>query len=254
MGRTKRSLLLFVTVAVLGTLVGCGSNPAVAGGGAQNMLASSSSGDLPYTITVNGNGLASATPDVVDIQLGVETINNDAAVAISDNAKSMNAVMDAIKALEIEDKDIQTANYNMWVEQVYDRDGMLTDQIRYHVNNQVNIRIRDLSKTGKLLEDALKAGANTVNGITFGVDDITALQSEARVKAIANAKAKAEELAAALGLRVGKVRQVSEYSSSSTPNIEYRMADGKGGGGETPIASGSFTVSLDVQIVFDIAQ
>jgi uncharacterized protein YggE len=104
--------------------------------------------------------------------LGVETINNDAAVAISDNAKSMNAVMDAIKALEIEDKDIQTANYNMWVEQVYDRDGMLTDQIRYHVNNQVNIRIRDLSKTGKLLEDALKAGANTVNGITFGVDDI----------------------------------------------------------------------------------
>ena len=252
----KRNLLLFVAVTVLGLLVGCGSRATVAGSGVQSALPAVSGGaEMPYTITVNGTGVASAVPDVADIQLGVESTDRDAAEAISSNTMSMNAVMAAIKELGIEDKDIQTLSYNMWVEQVYDRDGMPTDEMRYHVSNQITVRLRMLDEAGKLLEEALKAGANNVGGITFGVDDTSALESEAREKAIADAEAKAEELAAGFEVRVGKVHQVSEYTSGYDPSpSSMLMRDGLGGGGEVPISGGSFNVSVDVQVIFDIEQ
>ncbi len=248
--KVRTGLLVLAAAGMLGLLVGCGAQ-VQAGGGTYAAVG----GEALYTINVSGSGMASNTPDIADIQLGVETVDDDAAKAISESTAKMKTVLDAVKALGIEDKDIQTVNYNMWVEQIYDREsGMPTGQVRYHVTNQINVRLRDLTQAGKLLENALAAGANNVGSITFGVSDPTELQKEARAAALVNARAKAEELAAGLGIRVGKVRQVSEYISGNNPVPVVARDMGMGGGGEVPIASGSYNVTVEVQVIFDIIQ
>ena len=185
----------------------------------------------------------------------MEATNADAAQAIAENTTKMNAVLAAIEALGVEGKDIQTVNYNMWAEHVRNPEtGEPTGQMRYHVNNQVNVRLYDVTLAGQLLEDALSAGANNVDSITFSVDDPTELQKQAREIAIQNARAKADELAAGLGIQVGKVRQVNEYVSGYNPVPMPMMAEGRGGSGEVPITNGSYNVTVEVQIVFDIIQ
>ncbi len=253
--KVRTGVLVLAAVGMIGLLVGCGAQVQAGGGGPAGVTYTAVGGDVPYTINVSGSGMASRTPDIADIQLGVETVNDDAAQAISESTTKMKAVLDAVKALGVEDKDIQTVNYNMWVEQIYNQEtGIPTGQVRYHVTNQVNVRLRDLTQAGKLLENALAAGANNVGSITFGVSDPTELQKQARVLAVQNARAKADELAAGLGIRVGQVRTVSEYVSGVTPVPMYAKNTVMGGGGEVPIASGSYNVTVEVQVVFDIIQ
>ena len=253
--KVRTGLLVLAAAGMIGLLLGCGAQAQAGGGTVSGATYAAVGGDVPYTINVSGSGMASNTPDIADIQLGVEAVNDDAAQAISESTTKMKAVLDAVKALGIEDKDIQTVNYSMWVEQIYNQDtGIPTGQVRYHVTNQINVRLRDLTLTGKLLEDALTAGANNVGSITFGVSDPTELQKQARATAVENARAKAEELAAGLGVRVGKVRQVSEYVSGYNPVPVVARDMGMGGGGEVPIATGSYNVAVEVQVIFDIIQ
>ncbi len=249
--KVRTGLLVIAAVGMMGLLLGCGAK-VQAGGGTTYASAGS---DVAYTINVSGSGLASNTPDIADIQLGVESVTDEAAQAISESTTKMKSVLEAVKALGIEDKDIQTVNYSMWVEQIYNQEtGIPTGQVRYHVTNQINVRLRDLTLAGKLLENALTAGANTVGSITFGVNDPTELQKQARALALQNARAKADELAAGLGIRVGKVRTVSEYVSGPIPVASYAKDMGMGGGGEVPVATGSYNVTVEVQVVFDIVQ
>ena len=252
--KVRTGLLVLAAAGMIGLLLGCGAK-VQAGGGGTGVTYAAVGGDTPYTINVNGSGMASNTPDITDIQLGVEAVTDDAAQAISESTTKMKAVLDAVKALGVEDKDIQTVNYSMWVEQIYNPEtGIPTGQVRYHVTNQINVRLHDLTLTGKLLENTLAAGANNVGSITFGVSDPTELQKQARATAVQNARAKAEELAAGLGVRVGKVRQISEYISGPVPMASYARDMGMGGGGEVPIATGSYNVTVEVQVIFDIIQ
>jgi uncharacterized protein YggE len=253
--KVRTGLMVLTAAGMLGLLLGCGAKVQAGGGTVSGATYAAVGGDTPYTINVNGSGMTSNTPDIADIQLGVEAVNDDAAQAISESTSKMKAVLDAVKALGIEDKDIQTVNYSMWVEQIYNPEtGIPTGQVRYHITNQINVRLHDLTLTGKLLENTLAAGANNVGSITFGVSDPTELQKQARATAVQNARAKAEELAAGLGVRVGKVRQVSEYVSGPVPMATYAKDMGMGGGGEVPIATGSYNVTVEVQVIFDIIQ
>ena len=250
--------LLLALVAI--TLTGCAGTPAMAGGGTQPALVSSplqSSGEPPArTISINGVGTASAQPDLALIQLGAESIDNDAGRAISDNTGRMTAVMDVLKTMGLEDKDVQTVNYSMWIEQVYDREGQPTGETRYHVVNQVRIRLRDLGTTGELMQKALEAGANNVGGVSFTVADPVALQREARDRAIADARAKAGQLATGLGAQLGSLRQVSEYGGVIAPGVPMESyGGGIGGGGDAvPMSGGEFNVTVEIQVIFDIAE
>ncbi len=243
--------IVLLSLAVVG--VACGT-PAIAGGGRSAGVTAYAPGDTnAYTINVNGTGVASIRPDVVEVQLGVEAIGADAEQVINQSTSRMEAVLAAIEDLGIADEDVQTINYNMWVEQSYDDNGRPTDKLRYHVNHQVNVRLSDVAKTGELLEKALKAGANTVGGIQFNVANPETLQSQAREAALQDARAKAEELASGLGVRLGNVRFVTEYSSNYVPAPRMAMEEGLGGG-SVPVASGSFDVTVEVQVTFDIVQ
>ena len=166
----------------------------------------------------------------------------------------MKAVMAALQAQGIPAEDIQTVNYAMGVEQVVDRDGKPTCvETRTRVSNQVRIKVTDLNQTGTVLAAALKAGANTVGGIEFGVLDPVALQTQARDKAIADAQAKATQLAAGFDAKLGPIHTVNEYSGPVSPMAKYDASAGVGGGGQVPISPGQFTVTIEVQASYDIA-
>ena len=204
------------------------------------------------TISVNGDGAASAAPDIADIELGVQTIHEDPTVGIDENTTAMARVIEALIDLDIDEDDIQTQSFNMWVEQVYGPDGP-TGEFLYHVINQIVVRVRDLDMTGDVLGAALAAGANNVSGITFGVEATQTLEETARDAAVDNAVAKAEQLAERLGVEVGSPRHVVETSGGfpQRAGVERAFA-AESLEASVPVSPGDFTVHVSVNIVFDI--
>ena len=238
---------------------GCAS-AAQAGGPLASVASQTDTEQALRTITVTGSGTVSAAPDIAYVVLGVEAIDESAAQAARDSSEKMNAVMAALKAMGIADKDIQTTRYNMWLEQdAKPESRVLTDlqeqetTSRYHVVNQVRVTVRKVAEVGELLDKALQAGANRVEGISFGIEDTDALSEQAREKAIANAKAKADQLAAGFGAKVGAVHSVSEFDQMQPVTLAQEivpiMADSR-----MSISAGEVNVNVQVQVQFQIAE
>lgn len=208
------------------------------------------------TISVNGTGQAFGTPDVAYVQLGVTSVDADAATAVSQNSNAMATVIAAVKALGVEAKDIQTVVYNMYVEQVVDKDGIPTGTSRLHVDNQIRVKLSDPSKTGELIGKAFAAGANAVSSISFAVLNTTTMQTQARDAAMEQAKARAQQLAAGFGAKLGALRQVNEYSSQPLAAYDMKTATiaARAIAPNEPVEAGQFVVTVDIQVVFDIAQ
>lgn len=207
----------------------------------------------PATLSVNGVGVANARPDVAYIHLGVDTTNDDAGAAIDENNARTEAVMVVLEEMGVAAEAVQTVNYGLWVEQIYGKEGEPTEEIRYHVNNQMRVKLSDQRQLGELLQRTMAAGVNSVGGISFQVADPKKLAQRARALAIADATAKAEQLADGFGVELGSIRQVSEFSSPGS-GAEMPTGEGRGvgGGGPVPIAGGQFSVSIQIQVVFDL--
>lgn len=247
----RSAFLLLIAAFVL--LTACSAPPLGANTPAAEaapLAAQTGNESFPRTISVNGSGTASAAPDVAYITLGVETIDPDPARVVDESTTKMEAVLAALKDLGIAEADIQTVNYSLWIEQVHDREGLPTGETRYHLVHQVRVKVTDLTKTGQVLQAALKAGANTVAGVEFTIADATALQQQARDKAMASARAKAEQLAAGFGVKLGAVRSINEFTGA-TP-VPVALSEGMGGGG-VPVQGGTFNITVEVQVTFDIA-
>ena len=226
-------------------LAGCGATAAPVSGG---------SVAVQNTISVAGTGSAYGTPDVAYIQLGIDVTADEVGTAITQANETINKVMDAVKGQKVDAKDLQTVNFNVYPEDIYDRDtGQPTGQRRYHVSNFLNVKVRDINNVGPIIDAALSAGATNVAGLSFGVEDPTALEAEARTKAIADAKTRAEQLAQGLGVKVGPPVLVSEGFVSTPPMPMYAdkaAADGLGAGGAVPISLGEMQVTVQVNISF----
>jgi uncharacterized protein YggE len=203
-------------------------------------------------LSVNGTGYASAVPDVVDINLGVDTVDEDPVEAVSQNTTRMNEVMALLNELGIPAKDIQTTGYSMWVEDVWDQENQLTGEKRYHVINQVNVRLRDIKQIGKLIEEATNVGVTNVSAITFGVADTTDLEKKALDNAIANANQKAEWIASNMNASIGVVIDVVEGGTYSPAVPYYGEKGGIGGGEGTPISQGKFSITTQVQVIYEL--
>jgi uncharacterized protein YggE len=191
---------------------------------------------------------------VADIRLGVEVIETDPDLVVSESTSRMATVRSAIKEMGVADEDIETIEYSMRVEPQQDKNGQPTGENRYHVVHQVRVRLHDLSQVGALLGNALAAGANTVGGVTFGVADPTALQQQARERATADARAKAEQLASALNAKLGSLRQVSESSSPIGPIGAPMIERATTASSPVPVSSGTFVVRIEIQVIFDLAE
>jgi hypothetical protein len=168
-----------------------------------------------------------------------------------DNNAQIQQVVAALGDMGVAESDIQTSNFSIFPQQQYDDQGNITSTI-YVVENTVMVKIRDLDMLGDVLDAAVQSGANSIYGITFDVDDKTAAQSEARQNAVADAEAKAAELAEAAGVSLGQIQQISEATS-------YPMFYEVRGGGAAeaaastvPISPGQLAITSDVTIVFVI--
>lgn len=207
----------------------------------------------PRTLNVSGSGKAYLTPDIAYINIGVRTEGAEASKVVAENSANSQKVIDALKELGVEVKDIQTTNFSIFPNQKFDMEGKPTGEITYVVENTVYVTVRNLENIGKLLDAAVTSGANQIYGIQFDVADKTAALSEARKGAVENAKTVAQELAEAAGVSLGEIQTIN-ISSGGTPIPFY---DNRGGmlaaeAASVPVSAGQMILTVDVNIVFSI--
>lgn len=208
-------------------------------------------------ITLSGTGEVRLAPDMAVITSGVATQAATAGAALDENSAAMAKVIAALKAEGIADRDIQTSGFSVSPNYVYsdqrDANGYnLPPQINgYQVSNGVTATVRDLSRLGAILDTSVTVGANTVSGITFGVSDPTAALDEARRKAFADARRKAELYAELAGLKLGPVETLQE--GGQPPVIEQPMlrmaADAAM---PVPIAQGELAFQVSVSVTWSL--
>lgn len=214
--------------------------------------------DLPRTITVVGEGKITIKPDIAQTNIGVEVIAPTVKEASTQAADTMAAVLAALEAQGIAERDVQTTGYNVWLERPYTPEGLPSDKTLYHMGNNVMVTIRDLDKIGAILDAAIEAGANNIYGVTFNVADPNELKGEGRQEAVADALAKAQELAELNQQKLGAVISISEviggnggyYPGNFGPF--FAQAAGLGGGGGGPIVPGELNLTVQVQITYAI--
>jgi uncharacterized protein YggE len=203
-----------------------------------------------HTISVTGTGRVNIAPDVADLHLGVNVIRPTAAEARTVAAAAMTKVVDAIKKAGIADKDIQTSTLSL--QPVYDysnnNNGKLTG---FQLTNAVAVTVHDVNKVGDLVDAAVAAGATSVDGINFRVDNPTQAESQARTQAVADAKAKATALATAAGVTISGVSAISE-SVSPIPYPVMYAAGGAKDAAATPVQPGTTEIDVVVTIVYRI--
>lgn len=203
-------------------------------------------GAAPAQVTVVGVGTARATPDTARVEIGVETEADTTADALAENNTQVQRVIDRIQQLGVEEADIQTSSFN--ISPSYNRDG---DEITgYTVRNTVNVTIRDLAQAGDVLDEVVAVGANRVFGISFSVDDPAALQETARAAAVANARARAEQLADAAGVTLGDVLVITENIGAGPPVPVLSAPSADTAAESVPVQSGQQEISASVQITY----
>lgn len=258
----KKGLLLVIglILAVSLLLVGCESQESASSVEAQGAslpqsvnVALTGSSSQQTGIWVSGTGEVTATPDIAILTLGVEAQETTVKAAQSEAAAGMNAVVDALKSNGVADKDIQTQWYN--ISPVTKWDDKTSEQITtgYKVTNMVAAKIRDINKAGTIIDAVAEAGGDLtrINGINFIVDDPTAFYTQAREKAMADAKAKAEQMASLAGIKLGKPIYISE-NSSYIPGPYPLRAYAEGASASTSISPGELDITLTVQVGYAI--
>lgn len=204
------------------------------------------------TMNANGTGVVYLTPDVATISIGVRSEAASVANALNRNTTQAQSIREALTGMGVEDKDIQTSAFNVYPNTPYSPDGQPLDTT-YVVENTVYVTVRDLQSLGNLLDGVVKAGANTIYGITFDVQDKSAAISDARSQAIQNARTNAEEVAAAAGVQLGDLMNINVYSSGfATPMSEGKVFGTGGDFSAVPVASGQMTITVSADLVFAI--
>ena len=181
--------------------------------------------------TVSGQGKVYAKPDVALVSLGVTTEAATVEHVTKNNTEKMNAVIQAVKDLGIDEKDIQTTNYNLsplynWTE----RTGRFLTG--YTLSQNIQVKIKDFEKIGDVLAQSTTKGANQIGELQFIIDNPEELKDQARAKAVEQAKASAENLAKSSGIRLGKL--INIYETYDPSQVSYKMAEGLGGADMAP--------------------
>lgn len=202
-------------------------------------------------ITISGTGEAIGTPDIAVINVGMVSEGKTVVKAQTDNTTKMNGLIEALKKLGIDSVDLQTMDYSIYPKYEYS-DGR-SNIIGYQVSQSVKVKIRDLDKISSVLDAAGQAEANQVSGVQFSIDDPDILKEEARIEALIDAKTKAQNIAAALGVSLGQVVGFSEDTYSPISSKYYGLSEGLGGAGELPqVEAGSLDITSNVNVTFEI--
>ncbi|MFC1913257.1 SIMPL domain-containing protein [Chloroflexota bacterium] len=245
----KKYLLLVVGLALVLAMFGfsgCGQGSTVLEG---IRLNSQQEG-----IWVIGQGEVAVVPDIATLTLGVEAREDSVAQAQTRAAEAMERVMEALASAGVAEKDIQTQFFGISPVTKWDRETEEETVTGYWVRNIVTVKIRDVEKTGAIIDAVAEAGGDLtqIRSISFSADDPSDYYVEAREAAIADAKAKADQLAHLAGVKLGKPTYISE--SIQAPPIAMRSVayDEAAALAETSISPGELELSLSVQVVYAI--
>lgn len=207
------------------------------------------------SITVDGSSSALSAPDIATVGVSVESKAEAVATAQSDNNRVITTITDQLKAAGIPADDIQTSYYNVYEDQVYNPDTYDYESRGWIVNQSLEVTVREISLVPSVLDIAGRNGATNINGPNYRIDDSASSKQQARVSAIANARKNAEEIASALGARLGDVIDYSEYSSSAYPRpYAETAAYGLGGAGDIAVEPGQEQTELNVSITYELVQ
>lgn len=203
------------------------------------------------TLTVSAEGHTNRAPDVADLSGGVVTTAATAAGAMAANATQMSAVVAAVRKAGIAERDVQTSGLTLAPQYKYadNQPPMLTG---YQATNSVALRVRKLNDAGRLVDALVAAGANQISGPTFRVDAADAALDEARVSAVATARARAELYAKAAGLHVKRIVSISESSGEGPVIRPMAMMLRAKGADSTPVVPGEVSLSITVNMVFEV--
>ena len=204
-------------------------------------------------ISVSGEGKVTVTPNVANIQLGIQAQAMTVADAQNQATKAMNDVMAALTANGIDKKDIQTQYYNIQQTTTWDTNKQQQIITGYEVSNIVNVKVRDVTKAGSVIDAVTAAGGDLtrVNSIQFSLDDPTTSMDKAREIAMADAYDTATQLARLAGVTLGKPIFISE--NSSVPQVyPVYTRDVAGSASSTPISAGELDITVDVQVLYAI--
>lgn len=226
--------------------------PAVAAPAAVSTQAAAAGSDLNL-ITAQGIGKVTGTPDVVTIGLGVQTTSTSAQSALDENNKLATDAIAALKDNGVAPEDLQTSQLS-----VYPTYGDQSQVTGYQVSNMVTAKLRDVSKSGAVIDAVGKSAGNAirVQQLSFAIDDDSAPRAAARADAVQHARAQAKQLADAAGVALGPIHSITEIAAQNTPY--YPPMDMAAGTAAVPAAppveAGSLELTVTVQVVYEIAQ
>ncbi len=208
-------------------------------------------------VAVSGEGSVGAAPDFARVTLGVTTAGKEAGEAMAANAKSVSAVLAAIKAEGVASVDIQTSGLSISPMFSNQRSNAQEAQTitGYNVSNTVAVTVRDIPRLGPLLDKAVEAGANTMYGVAFGQNNVSALLDKARPLAVADAKRKAEIFARAGGAKLGRLMELSEETVAQPLAFRGRAyAPMATSAPPTPIEAGQDKLTVTITAKFELTQ
>lgn len=261
-------LLIAGALLALVLLVACGSDSSASSDGSTSATsseqsssahslasASQASNSEAEGLSVSGEGRASAAPDMAVLGLGVSAKAATVKAANSQAQEAMSDLADSLEDNGVQEKDIQTSQFSVYPEYDYRNDEQVLTG--YRVTHMLQVKVRDIDKAGEVIDDAVEEGGNLlqVQSISFTIEDTTALRSEARAEAVADAQAKAEELATLAGVSIGEPTYITE--SISTPYYPQPYYDrGLGYAMEeaavTEISLGELEVIVSVHMTYTI--
>lgn len=205
-------------------------------------------------LNISAQAEARRVPDVATLSAGVVTQAADGNSAMRENAAQMDKVMAAIKAAGIAERDIQTSGINLSPQYRY-AENEAPKIVGYQASNTVSLKVRDITKLGRVLDSLAAQGANQINGPSFEIDQPEPVYDEARVAALKKAQARAETYAKTLGLRVRRIVSISEGGGGGfRPVPMMAMARATKAEMDTAVSPGETTLSVNLDVVFELGR
>ncbi|MDT0295142.1 SIMPL domain-containing protein [Mesonia ostreae] len=208
----------------------------------------------PFGVQVMGEGSIMATPDEVNLSIRVEHEGNTAQEVKNAVDKDVKSVFQFLSKTGVKDKYVRTEYLNVNKNYQYQ-----TKTYNYVANQAISIKLKDLAKYEEVISGLLATGINRIDGIQFGSSNMDELKSQARKKAIQNAKAKAEEYIEELGHQLGTVKYIAEVSSSQPYPVAYKNAamlqsESSGDENSPSISLGEMEVTAKIHVRFSIIE
>lgn len=251
-------------IALAGTLSACAQMPAPsAASGTSHMTTYHPNSIQPETtLDISANAKVKRAPDIAYITAGVSEEAETAVAAMAAQAKAMTSMMEALKSAGIADKDMQTSNISLnpvhdYVEETDPAGRRSGKQVLrgYSASNQLTVKVTDLDSLGETLDSLVAAGGNSFSGLNFALEDAGEARDEARRKAVADATARAELYADAVGMRVARIVSISEtggFDPMPAPMGRMMAMNESADMSSTPISGGEISYSATVNIRFEL--